>query len=742
VADSGAIKSGRRIGPGQVGIVAVVLVLLVALAGVFVAKRGNGSSSSPPPATGPYSVTVRHEGDLQLATRVHGTTLQIATQAGYEDRFWPGVNLGSTTPGALPGEVRQGRGDYDRWLEGMGTIGVRVVRIYTILPPAFYEALDAYNTTHTAAPIRFIQGVWIPEDEFLTSHNLYESEVVERFREEIAHAVGAVHGDVTISPVRGHASGTYHTDVARWLLAWSPGIEWDPQATHDSDLKNTRQPAYHGTYITTRNRPTPTESWIAAQLDYLAGLEREHGWSQPLTFTNWLTTDPLEHPEEPLPNERLVTIDAMNLAATAQWPGGFFASYHAYPYYPEFLSLSKEYATYRLNGKVDPYAGYLHALAAHHDGQAVMVTEFGVPTGLGAAHRGPRGRDQGNHSEQQGMQIDADLLRDIHAEGFAGGVLFEWTDEWFKHTWNTMDYELPRERAQLWRNSFTNEEHFGVVASEASMADSLTIDGDSRDWTPENAKRVFAAKNGPIRTVDVRHDEEYLALLITTADDAAWRSDELVVGFDIVAGENSGLPTTKDQMPGADTAVVIGPGEQATAYRAAWLDPMAAQYGDAGGLGYLHVDPNALQPGSGVWQRPALMLNRPFVVPTTSEERGVETADVSQLLWGKSDHATATGDSRSLVDASGTVIELRLPWMLLGFADPSAHGVLVPNGSDFKSMKSDGVAIGVEANGRLVETSRYTWSQWDKVRYHERLKAGSDVLASAFRELAEARATR
>ena len=27
----------------------------------------------------------------------------------------------------------------------------------------------------------------------------------------------------------------------------------------------------------------------------------------------------------------------MHIAATQAWPGGFFASYHAYPYYPDFL---------------------------------------------------------------------------------------------------------------------------------------------------------------------------------------------------------------------------------------------------------------------------------------------------------------------------------------------------------------------------------------------------------------------
>jgi hypothetical protein len=45
------------------------------------------------------------------------------------------------------------RDDYDGWLSDMGEMGVRVVRIYTILRPAFYDALADYNDDHKERPI-------------------------------------------------------------------------------------------------------------------------------------------------------------------------------------------------------------------------------------------------------------------------------------------------------------------------------------------------------------------------------------------------------------------------------------------------------------------------------------------------------------------------------------------------------------------------------------------------------------
>ena len=37
----------------------------------------------------------------------------------------------------------------------------------------------------------------------------------------------------------------------------------------------------------------------------------------------------------------------------------------------------------------------------------LLITEFGVPSSIGTAHHGTNGRDQGEHSEQEALAIDA-----------------------------------------------------------------------------------------------------------------------------------------------------------------------------------------------------------------------------------------------------------------------------------------------------------------------------------------------
>jgi hypothetical protein len=358
-----------------------------------------------------------------------------------------------------------------------------------------------------------------------------------------------------------------------------------------------------------------------------------------------------------------------------------------------------------------------------------MITEFGVPSSLGIAHLGPLGRDQGDHSEQEAARIDADLLRIIRDEGLAGGILFEWADEWFKFTWNTIEYELPSERRALWRNDLTNEEHFGVLATEPDRA-RVTLDGDDREWG-RNGSQVIAESRGPVREVRATYDEAYLYLRLSLDDARSWRRAPVRIGFDVQPGGNRGLPGLPGVDRRADVAVTIGPGDQARIRQAAWLDPVAYQYGLQ--RGFVDVDAAALRPGSGVWVPPRLMLNRPYVVPVTGERRPVEVRSFGQLPWGNGDPTRPGFDQRHLVDGADRVVDLRIPWAFLTFTDPSSHRVwALGRDGAVRTRHAGRVGIVVAAGGSTLATAGYDWEGWNRVTWHERRKAGWDVLRAAF----------
>jgi hypothetical protein len=708
------------------------LALLLALLAAALCGCGGGSPAKPHLAAD-YRGTPARIGGLQEPARVRGDYLELSTpKDGFQPRFWPGVNLGSTVPGRFPGELAQTRADYRRWLPEMAALGTRALRVYTILPPAFYQELRRYDLAHPEAPVYVIHGAWIPEDRFMKTRNAYDPEVQREFKAELTDVVSVVHGDADLPKRRGHGSGHYTADISPWLLAWSIGVEWDPLAVRHTNKLNPNVPAYQGRYITTRGtHVNPMESWIAQHLDYVASLEAERGWSRPITFTNWLTADPLHHPSEPSIQEDLVSIDAMHMRATTRWPAGFFASYHVYPYYPEFLKLDKGYQAYkRPDGKRDPYAGYLHALKLHHKGQAVMVTEFGQPSAIGIAHTGPLGRNQGGHSEEDSAAKNADLMSAIKQEHMAGALVFEWADEWFKFTWNTKEIELPGERRSLWRNPLTNEEHFGIVAEEPGAKQSkVIVDGDGSEWEHRGHSPVTAESAGPVREVRTTHDEEYLYLRLVTDKPAG--AVPITVGLDDRPGTNVGLPGLGVTMPEADVALTLDKHQKATLRLAAWTDILAFQYGVANP--FMKVERADLRRGSGVWHTPRLILNRPFVQRDTQEQHYTELTDIGRLRWGTANPKQRGFDDRVLVASKGHTIEVRLPWMMLGYSDPSSHQVMVPHSHGPVASKRTGrVGIETVAGGQELRTAGYDWEDWQVVSSHERRKRGWGVLAAEF----------
>jgi hypothetical protein len=115
----------------------------------------------------------------------------------------------------------------------------------------------------------------------------------------------------------------------------------------------------------------------------------------------------------------------------------------------------------------------------------------------------------------------------------------------------------------------------------------------------------------------------------------------------------------------------------------------------------------------------------------------VEVHELGNLPIGSGDPSSPDFDSRTLVAAEGDVVEARLPWALLGYADPSSLMLLEvhPNGAA-TTLRGGRVGIAVLSEGSaLLPTSGYAWDPWQSVAWNERKKAGFDDLASTMQEL-------
>jgi hypothetical protein len=645
------------------------------------AGRIAGLDEVPPPPDQPsWAPQPLMAGGLRVLASGGSTGFALHTVGG-EVSFLPGVNLGSTTPGHQPGELAIQADDYRAWFAAMDWLGVRVVRIYTIHPPAFYTELVAHNKRRPDRPIYLMHGVYLPDEgAYVRSGNLYDADSTAAFTQELRDASAAASGDLTRPPTPGRASGAWTADAGPWLVSWVVGVEWDPEATAASDRANAGAPATAGRYFGSTRQASPTERWLAARMDELAAAEAVRGRSMPIAFVNWPTTDPLKHPDEPLEQEDLVGVDANHVQPTSAWPGGTFASYHAYPYYPDFQRHEPSLRAYQHEGRADPYAGYLHSLQRHHTGMPVMITEFGVPSSLGTAHAGPLGRGQGDHNEQEAMAIDAELLRLIRDVGMAGGLVFAWADEWFKFTWNTVNHQAPADRRQLWHDPLTNEQWFGLIATDA--------------------------RGSPHHGLD----ESYVHLSTTLPDPVPAR---VTLGLDVLPGLR-GAPPPGSTDGAADAAFELDlKARTGQAWIRTDLDPLPLDYDLPPGIRPAPVNG---------WQRYQLITNRSLVVPSTGKRLPPELFDVGKLRHGSWDPADPSADSRALWRLDGSALTVRVPWAFAGFGDPSSHTVLTVSAGAAAPVKSPGVDVTLSDGGPARAIAQVRWEGWQRVYYAERLK--------------------
>ncbi len=711
---------------------------------------------------------------IKQVSTVKDAHLAVYDGKVWHTQFWTGMDLGSTLPGHEPGEVAPTKQDYLRWFPEMKKMHVDVLRVYTIPSPDFYEALREFNSTQKE-PLWVIQGVWSPEDELVGKNqkgrDAYTPEITKIFRNEITDAVHVVHGDANIPARPGHASGNYNADISEYMLGWIVGTEWFAPAVNTTDKSNPNMPPYSGKYFHSTKDATPFESWSASMLDKLSQEEMKYGWQHPVALSNWPTTDPLHHPDEANKQEDLVSVNPMHIEPTSAWKAGYFASYHVYPAFPDFMRYEEKYQNYRTpEGVRDPYAGYLHELRAHHKGIPLVISEYGTSSARGMAHRGALGRNQGNHTEEEQGKINSDLLDDIHNEGLDGGILFSWQDEWFKFAWNTGSLERPSGRRPMWLNRLTNEQNYGVIATDpGESADNvIRLDGKTDDWDKRTggpdglgdlvkwtSDRVLGKipETSTSRYKDfdlsVTHDEAYVYLLMKKRK-GNWdfSKQEADVGFGTLKGGSE----KADKTPGVDFPggiqflLQIKGDKDSHLWVNSAYDPHTWLYGAK--LHYIQNPVIEKDPKAGVFSPWKLALNRPLTLPHTKRKIPFEDYEVGKMKPGITDPSDPKYDSLADWYARGDVLEVRIPWTMLGFTDPSELKVWDSpyKTGKIEAVKADGLRVypADRSTGNqpdtMVESLDYTWDGWDQPTFHERKKQSYYILQKAFEQYEQVKA--
>ncbi|HKS07884.1 MAG TPA: tetratricopeptide repeat protein, partial [Gemmatimonadaceae bacterium] len=357
-----------------------------------------------------------------IVARVAPRRFEVQDAAGRWAPLWiKAVNIGAALPGRHPSEFPDDDGTYDEWLALTARMGANTVRVYTIHPPHFYRALDRWNRAHPDSALWLIHGVWTELPPGAREENYDDRAWNAAFTAEMHRVVDLLHGNAAIQPRAGHASGLYDVDVSRWTLGYIIGREWEPFSVVAFAKKFPARRAFNGTYVAVHDG-NAVDVWLAQFCDAMIAYEmRRYNAQRPVAYTNWPTLDPLTHPTEssraeetalmtrrgeraPEPSREYdndaIGLDAMRWRAQPTFSAGLFASFHAYPYYPDFMLFDPGYARAESPWGRSNYFGYLRDLVAHHGDMPVVISEYGVPSSRGNAHVQPQGFDHGGHDER------------------------------------------------------------------------------------------------------------------------------------------------------------------------------------------------------------------------------------------------------------------------------------------------------------------------------------------------------
>ena len=668
--------------------------------------------------------------ELPFKTDTNSLNYWDENASSYKPIFLKGINLGVSPPGFFPGEVGYAieENQYERWIYRMGEMGFNALRIYTLHPPVFYEKLAQYNESHLDKPLYLFQGIWLDEDDAQSNHDLFRFS--DGFDSGIEEIVNCMHGSLDIPQRRGRSYGKYTTDVSQWIMGYIIGREIGAVEIKSTNNLHSSNKSYAGSYISLL-AGSPSELWLTARLDKLLTFENNNYHQQrPVSVSSWPTLDPLHHPSEILnTDEDTQSLDFANIDIQNA-PAGYFASFHAYPYFPNFINDDPDYRKSSDNYGPNSYLGYLKDLKKHYAKIPLVIAEFGVPSSWGSAHQSFSGMPHGGHSEGMQGEYDIRMLKNMYEIKCGGGMMFAWMDEWWKPTWivaplleskSFIENKDTIPTCQLWLNVCSPEQNFGLIAFDPVLS----------EYSPYSLDH----SNGFISNIQASHDDHFFHLEITFSKNLIG-SDTIWVAFDTYRSDlgESVLPNKSIVSNRAEFALqipVISDTANFFVTQAYDLYGLTSRFNDADTIKQLF---HTVTSDGAPWD---LMRWKNSSNPDA-------TQDIGKILM------QSPISSKNFTSLHGVFVEpgkisVRIPWTMLYVSDPSSLEIV--NG--FLSYKegwvhepiraiTDGIAVSVAKGKDIVNTtSRYKWEKWRNILGMpvEREKAAVPIIINGLKEI-------
>lgn len=679
----------------------------------------------------------REDRPLTIQARTNGQTIEYQNQEGnYEVLSIKGVDLTSNIPGHYMTDYAIDEPTYLRWFKWIQEMGANTIRLPNIMEDTFYRALYNYNTQNDL-PLYVLQGISITEYASNNRGDAYSKDFYEQLKEIGIGAIDVIHGKKKIAINRGVGYGYYNKDVSKWVLGYVLKSDWHADTVAYTNHKG-YDTVYEGKYIQTTNEAIAFEAMLAKVMDQMIDYEsQKYGTQRLLSFMNSPATDPFEYDKHYAKQlGKHTQLDIENFRRTIAFQSGYFASYHVSDFCEDFQDyFSKEQKDklvsiqWEEELQRDTHDSYVRLLNAYHT--VPVVVGYGFSSSRGTIHNAPL-------SEFEQGKALVKSYEDFIEGGSAGVVISDWQDIWGQSTWNT-SYAITSNNRHYWNDIQSYNQGSGLLSFEPGEIQSICyIDGNRSEWTEEDSVIEYDGMK-----LSVKYDARAIYLLIQ--GEQVNSKQPLYIPIDTTKQtgsfkcEQSGVQFEED----ADFLMVLdGPINSRLLVQKRYESIRANYSIETTGIdAYVEVpevDTSLFVPIYMISDHKELVGPNETIEEIQSK-RLMDVMETGKLYYGNGNPESETFNSLADFCYGENLVEVRIPWQLLNFSDPSYMRIHEDYYDNYgvEHISVDELYIGIaKANmdkQEIIPMKAVSLKGWGQnIAYHERLKQSYYIVQKAW----------
>ncbi|MCL2373512.1 MAG: hypothetical protein FWC78_08955 [Defluviitaleaceae bacterium] len=385
-----------------------------------------------------------------------------------------GVEVVAFVPSQSYWQLGASHADFLRWFGYISDMGATTVYAASIMHSSFYNALYTFN----ADPYH---------DNYLLLIHGVGGLYVDDMSMYLRRVIDIVHGN-RVDLLNRYGVQLFLRDISPWVVAYVINTDINPD--HIAYINNNVNfpDSFEGRFFSTAPEANRFEALLAEVMDNATEYEtRRFKAQRPISFLSSPLVDFLRYqPFYAVQLRKYAHLDHENIIPSAEMQAGHFAAYTLFYLSNEFLSLLHPVQRIELADILEDldvycnFGGYFDLLARYHTVPVVAV-------GFGATSSRTPGRiDAPAINERQQGHALASLSMQLEERGWAGNIISSWQDDWSRRTWNTAFAADPY-RSMYWNNVQSQSQGYGLMSFDPGQYyRPVRIDGVPDEWTEAN----------------------------------------------------------------------------------------------------------------------------------------------------------------------------------------------------------------------------------------------------------------